>query len=647
MTTVEVPYLSQTDLLCGGAAAAMVFRYWGDLHADVQQFASLVDARAGGIASDALVQAVESRGWRADHFEGSLASLHGHLAAGQPVIVLVADRGTRYHYLVVTGVGEGRVIVHDPSWGPSRAISEREFLRNWRASQFWALVIMPTPHVQPTLAPQPGIPRSPAVGYDRCDALLDQAVVDIAERGLDEADEILGAVRVDCPGSSGPLRELAGVRFAQGRWSDAAAFARAAVARDSEDSYALNLLGTSLFMQDDVVGALRAWNPIGKPQLDLVRIQGVHHTRFQAITEALDLRPNALLTADAFVRAMRRLGELPDRSAARLAVRPEADGFAALDVVIAERAVVPRTWPEWTAGAAQAGIDRTVAVSLPGSTGQGETWSASWRWWSHRPSVAVAYAVPRAGGLFGVWRVEGRWEEETYAGDSRAQPVARQSRAHGGLTVSDWLTGNVRYAINSGFDVWNPGQRTASIGGSLERRWFADRLSVSGDATTWMTATRAPGFSAVGVRGIVRSATEGPWTSQTIVGTERVSERAPLAVWAGAGEGVARQPLLRAHPLLDDGVINLSQKSIFGRLLAYASVETQRWFDGAPMVRFAVAAFADVARAARRAGDDSAMQADVGVGLRLRVPGAGRIVRVDVARGLRDGNNAVTIGWVP
>ena len=48
VTTVEVPYLSQTDLLCGGAAAAMVFRYWGDFHADVQQFASLVDVRAGG-----------------------------------------------------------------------------------------------------------------------------------------------------------------------------------------------------------------------------------------------------------------------------------------------------------------------------------------------------------------------------------------------------------------------------------------------------------------------------------------------------------------------------------------------------------------------------------------------------------------------
>ena len=39
---IDVPYLPQTDALCGGAAAAMVFRYWGDAHADAQ------DVRAAG-----------------------------------------------------------------------------------------------------------------------------------------------------------------------------------------------------------------------------------------------------------------------------------------------------------------------------------------------------------------------------------------------------------------------------------------------------------------------------------------------------------------------------------------------------------------------------------------------------------------------
>src|SRR5216684_520373 len=44
---IDVPYLPQTDALCGGAAAAMVFRYWGDAHADAQAFAPLIDRRAG------------------------------------------------------------------------------------------------------------------------------------------------------------------------------------------------------------------------------------------------------------------------------------------------------------------------------------------------------------------------------------------------------------------------------------------------------------------------------------------------------------------------------------------------------------------------------------------------------------------------
>ena len=45
--TLNVPFLPQTPALCGGAAVAMVFRYYGDRHADVQQFAPLVDRRAG------------------------------------------------------------------------------------------------------------------------------------------------------------------------------------------------------------------------------------------------------------------------------------------------------------------------------------------------------------------------------------------------------------------------------------------------------------------------------------------------------------------------------------------------------------------------------------------------------------------------
>jgi len=69
----DVPYLAQTDALCGGAAAAMVFRYWGEVHADPREFAPIVDRRAGGIANGALVDAVRRRGWQAVELAGGSA----------------------------------------------------------------------------------------------------------------------------------------------------------------------------------------------------------------------------------------------------------------------------------------------------------------------------------------------------------------------------------------------------------------------------------------------------------------------------------------------------------------------------------------------------------------------------------------------
>src|SRR5207253_10724050 len=58
---LDVPYLPQTEAMCGGAAAAMVLRYWGDAHAGVQLFDVLVDRRAGWIATTTLVAAVEQQ----------------------------------------------------------------------------------------------------------------------------------------------------------------------------------------------------------------------------------------------------------------------------------------------------------------------------------------------------------------------------------------------------------------------------------------------------------------------------------------------------------------------------------------------------------------------------------------------------------
>ena len=103
-----------------------------------------------------------------------------------------------------------------------------------------------------------------------CDARLNGALDEIRALGLDRADALLNGVRAECPDASGAIRELSGVRFAQRRWSDAAALAREALHRSPRDEYALDVLGSSLFMQGDEAGALRAWNRIGKPRVKTV-----------------------------------------------------------------------------------------------------------------------------------------------------------------------------------------------------------------------------------------------------------------------------------------------------------------------------------------------------------------------------------------
>ena len=185
---IDVPYLPQTDALCGGAAAAMVFRYWGDTHADAQEFAPLVDRRAGGIASGVLTDAVSRRGWRTAR-AGSLDALAARVRDREPVIVLLPDRGDRYHYVVVTAVSDAAIGVHDPAWGPSRSIRTPDFEKAWQAAGFWSLVILPPP-----LGPGPAGRRRDALPLVR-DGLGASPATDICDARLNLGISVLPEIR--------------------------------------------------------------------------------------------------------------------------------------------------------------------------------------------------------------------------------------------------------------------------------------------------------------------------------------------------------------------------------------------------------------------------------------------------------------------
>src|SRR5215218_673858 len=207
----------------------MVFRYYGDRHADVQQFEALVDRGADGIGSDVLVAAVRQRRWRAEPLAGSIELLRERLTAGMPLVLLLEDRPGRYHYVVAVGAEDDAIVVHDPTWGPFRRHALADLTRRWAATKNWALLIEPEKANREagTLATLKGSPydqpRSTGTStapQTRCDRLLDDAVEEIGRSGLPAADTILARVMGECPRSAAPIAELAGIRFAQERWDD-------------------------------------------------------------------------------------------------------------------------------------------------------------------------------------------------------------------------------------------------------------------------------------------------------------------------------------------------------------------------------------------------------------------------------------------
>ena len=60
--------MPQSEELCGGAAVAMVMRYWGATGIYAESFSSLVDREQKGIRGEDLISDVTRRGWGATHF---------------------------------------------------------------------------------------------------------------------------------------------------------------------------------------------------------------------------------------------------------------------------------------------------------------------------------------------------------------------------------------------------------------------------------------------------------------------------------------------------------------------------------------------------------------------------------------------------
>jgi hypothetical protein len=616
----------------------MVLRHWGDRRVLVEEFAPLVDRDAGGIADDVLVEEVKRRGWQAALIDGSLERLRQSLTRGEPPILLIEDRPGFLHYVVFVGIEADAVLLHDPTWGPARRLDIAEFQQQWKASGQWALVVRPGA-VLPAKSPV----RNAAVATPStaCDHSLDEALRTIEQTGLDGAEDLLTAVSLQCPAESRPLSELAGVRFARRDWAEAERLARRAVTLNSRDEYAWEVLAGSRFLQDDPEAALTAWNEVGRPRVDVLKIDGLRQTRYALVAESAGIQPGRVLTVEDMKRAERRLRQLPTFQTVRLLYRPDADGYAVIDAQVLERSTRPEGLGAWIGRAVAAAVERELAVDVPGSTGQGELWSGGWRWWPQRERIRVSFAAPRLRGWPGVWRVSLSQEAQSYAVSRR---LIREERLRGSVTIERWLTSSTWYRFELGVDVWDGRRRTASIGGRIDRRFISDRLAIGVGGSAW-TSHGEPPFGVADMSLTVRTPSAGSDLQHSATfGLDVATARTPLSAWSSADSGTARGHLLRAHPLLKDGVVT---GPAFGRVLRYASVESAYPIPRWPGGLLAVAGFADFVSVRHRLPDAPGLpwHVDAGIGLRVRLRGREGALRIDYGRGLRDGADAISIGW--
>lgn len=671
---LDVPYVSQTPELCGGAAVAMVLRYWGERDVFPQDFAPLVGAGDGGILTGALAAAVRGRGWEARVVpagdDPARTRIRSEIDRGRPLIALIEVGPRTYHYVVIVGGTDQEVVLHDPARAPYRVLPWAEFDRAWMATGRWMLLVLPPSGFHPGGDPgndaaRATSPSSAVADRTPCDALVERGVHLALAGDPRGAEQGLVAATGLCPNDPASWRELAGLRFSQSRWSEAHELARTAVRLAPEDAYAWQLVASSRYLMGDSMGALDAWNRTGEPRLDAIDIHGADRTRQPVVVRATGLRPRQVLTAEAFGRALRRLRDLPVASNARLRYEPvfiEQDGgLAKVDVFLDERPRVPGGWLALATLGARALLLDEVRVEVAGPLGAGELGSAAWRWSAGRPRVAFRLALPSPQGLPGNVSLDGSWERQSY--EATPSPdgatLLREERRRVGLHMADWSTSWLRWQTGAALDRLREydgldehrfnARNYLAVESALDVRLAGDRLAVAASGGWWAPFAGGDRFGTGGLLAAWRSTDDASLPSWSAVTEIEVAGRAaPLALWPGAGTGQGRHGLLRAHPLVttQEGDDVLTGPA-FGREVAHGSLEYVRPVGRALGNALSIAGFVDASRGWHRLNglETSPLYVDAGFGVRVHAPRMGGAIRIDVARGLRGGGTTLSAGW--
>lgn len=494
--------------------------------------------------------------------------------------------------------------------------------------------------------------------------LLSNAMVIADQEDPGPAAAILASALQRCPNDPGTLGALAGLRFRQGRLSEAETLAARLVRVDPESAFGWELLAVTRYLQDDTRGALRAWSH-GRPLVirDIeVRILGHGGPRASGADPAriAGIATGRPLTTEGLVRGERRLSALPAASRARLEYRALSGGEAAVEGAVVLRGGNPFTGPDLIAHGLRL-LGRRVHLVSADPLGRLEQWEldGTIEGSLRRGTLSLAHPAP---GSLGVWRWEVDHRVGRY-GRAGRETAVREERSGLGWTHTQWVTASLQGRALGRMDL-RPGRGTfagAGVGWTLLP--LSERSSLTAEGMGWVRIgeTASPDrdagdptrFGRIEIRASLHPFTppalRAPSGIAARLGVVAVSSALPPDLVPRIGAGGNSALLMRARSDLDsEGVV----RPIFpGSAWIHGGVEFLRPVRSIGPVGIGVAVFADgirVLASDRSEVDPTAREGAVhlGAGVRARVPGVDGWLRVDWAIDPADGASRLSAAWV-
>ena len=473
------------------------------------------------------------------------------------------------------------------------------------------------------------------------------------ERGAEALSAFDRAVELD-PRRPEAHVERGGIAFLGREYARAAGEFRAAL-EVADDPYAREMLASSLYLADRRDEALDHWNRLGRPRLRAVTISGLRRTRDAVARREVGLAEGEVLTSAAVRRARRRLEEMGVFSEVTVRTEIEGDGRAGLDVALAERHGLGTPVELLVSTLANAARQRAF-LRYANLGGRGITLGGGHRWDPARPLTALEIEWPRPFGFPGRVRLEGGRGRSRYVVDGKRFDV--RSR---GADLSVRHVVGARTAGQWGVSLRDrtsplPGARPGAVLGlsaGVERRLLdrrTERLEAGLEAFQAVEAFGADlGYRRWTVSATYRRMLAPP---EEVVLQRRVLAARALYGWGGAGIPVDAMFLAGAasdmpYPLRGHGIRSHDAlgASPIGRTLVLGNLEwRERLVRSRNGLLFGLAAFYDVARVGGAWQGPLPVHHDVGLGVRAGYR-KGPLLRIDWGHGLRDGRDAVTVGF--